>query len=70
MSLLTIQATDTNATLDNGVYSCQVTLTIFGVDNFNKTSNNSVVLFKGRHRCVQQMLLLADTIDLLLLLLY
>ena len=70
MSLLTIQATDTNATLDNGVYSCQVTLTIFGVDNFNKTSNSSVVLFKGRHRCVQQMLLLTDTIDLLLLLLY
>ena len=47
MSSLTIQATDTNATLDNGVYNCQVTLTIFGVDNFNKTSNNSTVLFKG-----------------------
>ena len=47
MSLFTIQSTDTNATLDNGIYSCQVTLTIFGVDNFNKTSNNSIVLFEG-----------------------
>ena len=58
MSSLAIQATDTNATLDNGVYSCQVTLTIFGVDSFSKASNNSVVLFKGAHVCVQQMLLL------------
>ena len=49
MSSLTIKATNTNATLDNGVYSCQVTLTIFGVDEFNKTSNNSIVLLKGMH---------------------
>ena len=46
-SSLTIKATDTNATLDNGVYSCQVTLTISGVDSFNKTSSNSTVIFKG-----------------------
>ena len=46
-SSLTIQGTDTNATLDNGVYSCQVTLTISGVDSFNVTSNNSTVIFKG-----------------------
>ena len=56
MSLLTIKATDTNATLDNGVYSCQVTLTIFGVDEFNKTSNNSIVLFKGMHAKVLLLL--------------
>ena len=59
MSSLIIKANDTNATLDNGIYSCQVTLTIFEVDSFNKTSNNSVVLFKGTHVCVQQVLLLA-----------
>ena len=46
-SSLTIQGTDTNATLDNGIYSCQVTLTISGVDSFNVTSNNSTVIFKG-----------------------
>ena len=46
-SSLTIQATNTNATLDNGIYSCQVTLTISGVDSFNKTSNDSTVIFKG-----------------------
>ena len=46
-SSLTIQATDTNATLDNGIFSCQVTLTISGVDTFNKISNNSTVIFKG-----------------------
>ena len=46
-SSLTIQDTDTNATLDNGIYSCQVTLTISGVDSFNKTSNDSTVIFKG-----------------------
>ena len=49
MSSLTIKATDTNATLDNDIYSCQATLIIFGVDNFIKTSNNSIVLFKGMH---------------------
>ena len=46
-SSFTIQATDTNATLDNGIYSCQVTLIISGVDSFNTTSNASTVIFKG-----------------------
>ena len=48
-SLLTIQATDTNATLDNGIYSCQLTLTIFGAEKFNKTSNTSTISLKGMH---------------------
>ena len=52
-SLLTIQATDTNATLDNGIYSCQVTLTISGEDSFNKTSQNSIVILKGMTASVQ-----------------
>ena len=53
-SSLTVQGTDTNATLDNGVYSCQVTLTISGVDSFNVTSNNSTVIFKGIPTTKQQ----------------
>ena len=52
-SLLTIQATDTNATLDNGIYSCQVTFTISGEDSFNKTSQNSIVILKGMTASVQ-----------------
>ena len=46
-SSFVINATDTNATLDNGVYNCQVTLTISRVDNFSEISNNSTVVFKG-----------------------
>ena len=46
-SSLAIKATDTNATLDNGIYRCEVTLTISGLDNFSKISQNSTVLFKG-----------------------
>ena len=53
-SSLTIQGTDTNATLDNGIYSCQVTLTISGVNSFNVTSNNSTVIFKGIPTTKQQ----------------
>ena len=46
-SSFAITSTDTNATLDNGIYSCQVTITISGVYSFNKTSNSSIVVFKG-----------------------
>ena len=46
-SSLAIKATDTNATLDNGIYRCEVTLIISGVNSFSKTSQNSTVLFKG-----------------------
>ncbi|XP_065904304.1 receptor-type tyrosine-protein phosphatase delta-like isoform X2 [Dysidea avara] len=38
-----IDAMDTNATLDNGMYTCQVTLTIAGVDGFLSTSNSATV---------------------------
>ena len=53
-SSFVITSTDTNATLDNGVYSCQVTLTISGVDSFSIASNNSVVLFKGTYTTLYQ----------------
>ena len=47
-SSFAIKATDTNATLDNGVYKCEVTLTISGVNTFNKSSSNySMILYKG-----------------------
>ena len=46
-SSFAIKATDTNATLDNGIYRCEVTLTISGVNNFSKTSNDSTVVLKG-----------------------
>ena len=53
-SSFVITSTDTNATLDNDVYSCQVTLIIYGVDSFSTTSNNSVVLFKGTYTALYQ----------------
>ena len=46
-SSFVIKATNTDATLDNGIYTCQVTLTIFGLYNLSKISNDSIVLFKG-----------------------
>ena len=46
-SSFVIKATDADATLDNGIYTCQVTLTIFGLYNLSKISNDSIVLFKG-----------------------
>ena len=46
-SSFAIKATDTNATLDNGIYKCEVTLTISGINNFSKTSNDSTVVLKG-----------------------
>ena len=49
VSLFSINANDTNAVLDNGLYSCQVTLTISGTDRFSDTSNNSAVIFKGTY---------------------
>ena len=47
MSSFVIQAADTNATLDNGIYICQVLLTISGENNFSMKSSNSTVAFKG-----------------------
>ena len=44
-----IDAMDTNATLDNGMYTCQVTLTIAGVDGFLSTSNSATVGLRGTH---------------------
>lgn len=46
-SLFTIEANDTDAKADNGIYNCQITLVIAGVDNFSSASNYSVVLFEG-----------------------
>ena len=46
-SSFVIKATDSNATLDNGIYRCAVTLTISGVNSFSKTSQISTVLYKG-----------------------
>ena len=46
-SSFVIKDTDSNATLDNGIYRCEVTLTISGVNSFSKTSQMSIVLFKG-----------------------
>ena len=46
-SSFAIKASDVIATLDNGIYSCQVTLTISEVNTFNETSNNSTIVFKG-----------------------
>ena len=48
-STLYINATDTNATIHNGLYTCQVTLTIAGVDRFNKFSDNSRVALRGSY---------------------
>ena len=34
---------------DNGIYTCQVTLTVAEVDNFTASSNTSTVLLTGNH---------------------
>ena len=41
-----INATDTNATIHNGIYTCQATLIIAGVDRFIETAD-STVTFTG-----------------------
>ena len=46
-SSLVINASDANATLHNGMYACQVTLTVDHVDNFTTTSNIAIVGLRG-----------------------
>ena len=46
-SSFTIEANDTNAIEDNGMYSCQITLIIAKTDNFSSVSNYSLVVLEG-----------------------
>ena len=46
-STLYINAIDTNATVHNGMYTCQVTLAIAEEDKFSQFSNKSRVAFSG-----------------------
>ena len=46
-SSLVINASDANATLHNGLYTCQVTLTVDKEDNFTTTSNIATVGLRG-----------------------
>jgi len=46
-SSLIINAADTNATLDNGMYTCQITLTVTGEDDFTSTSDDATVRLQG-----------------------
>ena len=39
MSSLDINMNDSNATLDNGEYTCQITVTVNRRDNFTETSD-------------------------------
>ena len=58
MSSFTIEANDTNAILDNGIYNCQIALTIAGMDNFSSASNYSLVLLKGIEICCKLLIYL------------
>ena len=42
-----IDASNTNATLDNGMYTCQATLNVAGEDNFTSFSNSATVGLRG-----------------------
>ena len=46
-SSLHIDSTDTNALLDNGVYTCHVRVTIAGVDSYVYSSGQSTVSLRG-----------------------
>ena len=46
-SSLIVNASDANATLHNGMYTCQVTLTVDRVDDFTTTSNIATVGLRG-----------------------
>ena len=46
-SSLIINASNANATLHNGIYTCQVTLTVDHVDDFTTTSNIAIVRLRG-----------------------
>ena len=47
MSSLDINMNDGNATLDNGEYTCQITVTVNGRDNFTETSDTMDVVLLG-----------------------
>ena len=40
---------DSNATLDNGEYTCQITVTVNGRDNFTETSDTMDVVLLGNY---------------------
>ena len=46
-SLFIIEANDTDAKADNGMYNCQITLVIAGMDNFSSASNYSEISLEG-----------------------
>jgi len=46
-SSLYIDSADTNALLDNGVYTCHVKVTIAGVESYVHSSGQSTVSLKG-----------------------
>ena len=47
-SVFNISGNDTNGILDNGMYNCQVNLTIAGIDMFSDVSDGSSVVLKGK----------------------
>ena len=47
-SIFYISGNDTDAMQDNGMYTCQVTLTIAGDDVFMNDSNPSLVVLMGK----------------------
>ena len=46
-SSLTVEAHNTNSTTDNGIYNCQIILSIVEIDTISSNSNYSMVSFKG-----------------------
>ena len=51
-SVFNISGNDTDGILDNGMYNCQVNLTIAGNDTFSDVSDGSSVVLKGKVVCV------------------
>ena len=51
-SLFTVEANDTYAKADNGMYNCHITLFVAGMDNFTSVSNYSVVSLEGTGNCI------------------
>ena len=47
-SMYYINANDTNAMLDNGIYACQVYVTIAETDRFMNISDTSLVVLRGK----------------------
>ena len=46
-SSYSINAANTSFAQDNGMYTCRVTLTVAGEDNFTATSNSATVGLRG-----------------------